>query len=145
MAAVLLVGLVVATSLILRRSSRGIAIIVEAAVVLLVALPIASVQTFADLNRAYDDGPWVEIDVTVSSCQATRGRRSRHYIALGHPPLRVRPADAQLELPSEIRAERWFCERAAGAGEVTLTVGRGALGQPWYREIYANGHVWRAP
>jgi hypothetical protein len=140
----LLLALLVGTSWLLRRSPRGVAIILEAGVVLLAALPIATVQTFADLNRAWDPSPPVRVDVPVEACSETRKRRNRrsYHVQLAPTPSQVTPPGARVELPAEIRLARELCDAAAAAGRISLTLRAGRFGHPWYQQIAVGELVW---
>lgn len=137
-----LVGLVafalviVAASLLLRRSSRGLAVILEVALVLLLTAPAAGILEFADANRRLDTAAPMVVTVPVTGCAIertrTRRRRTREsyflVLAVERP---ARPA-----LPDRIEFDDHArCQALAAAGVVTLTIGPGRFGYRWYRAI----------
>ncbi len=133
--AVILLALLMAVVVgILRGSSRGHRVIVESAVFLCLALPIAGIQTVGDLNRALDRASPVTVSADAIDCERVRRRRSTtHYVQLEN--------SAELtkhNVPLRIRVDRQVC----GAGKMQFTIGPGRFGFPWYRRIRNGPRVW---
>lgn len=145
-AGALFVALLVVIALWMRGSSRGHRIIVESAIVLILGLPITSIQVVGDTNRALDDMPPVLVTRTIERCEVRehrdrRGRRSYSYhLWLG--PAGERTAGPSL--PSEIDVTRALCDHAKPGGTVEIELGLGRWDIPWYRRIRVGGEVWTA-
>lgn len=130
----------------LRGSSRGHRIIVESAIVLLLGLPVTSIQVVGDTNRSLDDAPSTEVVRTVDYCEVRvhrgkRGRKSYSY----HVWL-VPEADRRgPSLPPDVQVQRAFCDAASEGSEITFEIAPGRWGIPWYRAMHVNGETWTAP
>ena len=61
----------------LRGSSRGHRVIIESALVLLVAIPLTSVQVVADTNRALDQSTTTIVEHQFTRCETRQHRRRR--------------------------------------------------------------------
>ncbi len=141
-----LTGLII---LMMRGSSRGHRVIVEGAVLLLLALPVSAIQITGDTNRALDDGPPTLVSRTYNQCEVRehRGRRGkpRKYsyhlwlepVAEGETPGPV--------LPHEVDVSRELCNAATPGGTVVFSIGPGRWGLPWYRRIEIDDTAWTAP
>jgi hypothetical protein len=127
----------------MRGSSRGHRIIVESAIVLLLSLPIASVQLVSDTNRSFDSSTAAVIETTFSECEIRehRGRRGRksysYHLHLNGPAT----------LPSKIETTRDLCNAARSSTDkaVQIAVGKGRWGMPWYRWIKVGETIWKNP
>lgn len=135
--------LVLVIALWMRGSSRGHRVIVESAIVLLLGLPIASIQVVSDTNRSFDDAPPAIIEATFSQCEVRehrgrRGRRSYTYHLY---------VNGQNALPSTIETTRELCHAAnsSSTNAVTVAVGPGRWGLPWYRWIKIDETTWTNP
>ncbi|MFN0253890.1 MAG: hypothetical protein ACKV2T_43905 [Kofleriaceae bacterium] len=129
----------------MRGSSRGHRIIVESAIVLLLALPISSIQVVSDTNRSFDGSAPVIIDTTYSECEirehrGRRGRRSYSYHLYLNGPA---------TLPSKIETTRELCDAAIYSmnrnRNVQIAIGKGRWGLTWYRWIKVDETTWKNP
>lgn len=138
----MLTGLIVLT---MRGSSRGHRVIVESALLLLLALPISAIQTVGDTNRALDDAAPTLATRTHTHCETRehRGRRSTSYSY--HLWLEPTAETQGPKLPTPIGISRQLCEAVSPGGTVTLTIGPGRWGLPWYRRIQIGDATWSAP
>jgi len=139
-ALVMLVGLITLT---MRGSSRGHRVIVESAVLLLLALPVSAVQIVSDTNRVLDDAAPMVVSRTYSRCE-TRAHRSSKSTQYSHH-LWLDPVAEGPRLPATIEITRALCNASTPGGDVTLTIGPGRWGLPWYRRIEIENAVWSAP
>ncbi len=130
----LLFGLVVA---LLRGSSRGHRILVEGAVLLVISVPVASVQTVSDLNRYLDSSETVVISREIERAEVRRGRKSTAYYLVLAPVM----GPSQVDLPSRIRVTRDVYSQATPGLALDLHLGRGWLGFPWYRRIVVRARA----
>ncbi len=127
----------------MRGSSRGHRVIVESAVVLLLGLPIASVQIGGDTNRARDDGPPVITTRVIHGCdvrehRSRRGRRSYTYhLRLGIDAEGTGPA-----LPDDIETTKRMCDATMFADTAEVQVMPGRWGVPWYKQIRIGDAIW---
>lgn len=131
----------------MRGSSRGHRVIIESAIVLLLGLPITSVQVVSDTNRSFDDSPPTVVETTFSQCEIRehRGRRRKSYSYHLHVNAPVEaPAPA---LPSTIQISRDLCSAANASSDdvVTIALGGGRWGIRWYRWIRIDQTTWRNP
>ncbi len=130
----------------LSGSSRGHRLIVESAVVLICALPIAGIQIFDDLNRGLDSSE-VKVRTNRSECQrlvsTSTGRRRGPRTTITHW-LHVSGSAEGITLPSPVRFPG-DCAHAPRGALATFTLGRGALGSPWYRSITVADYTWSPP
>jgi len=136
--ALLLAGVVV----FMRGSSRGHRLIIESAVVLALGLPVAGIQIFDDLNRGLDSSE-LKILTNRSECQrrvSTNTGRRGPRTTITHW-LHVSGSAEGITLPSPVRFPG-LCEHAPRGALVTFTIGRGALGGPWYRTITVGDYRW---
>lgn len=144
-AVVAFLSLLVAIVLWLRGSSRGHRVIVESAVVLLLSLPVASVQAVADTNRALDTTTTI-VERTYTQCETRRhrGRRSTRYSY--HLHLNANDDFAGPTMPDQIEVVRSLCTAAKnrGPGPVTITIGSGRWGIRWYRSIAIGSVTWQS-
>jgi len=130
----------------MRGSSRGHRVIVESAVVLLVSLPVASIQAVGDTNRALDEAPSITTARILDHCEVRehRGRRGRRWYT-HHLWLRpTREADA-LALPQTIEVTRSLCDASGSGVSVEFEIGPGRWGLEWYRRIRVGHASWTAP
>lgn len=140
---VMLLGLIILT---MRGSSRGHRVIVESAVLLLLALPAASIQITGDTNRALDDATPMIVERTYNQCEMRehRGRRGRRWFSY-HLWLEPEAESPGPTLPQSIEISRELCDASTPGATVTLTIGPGRWGLPWYRRIEIGDAVWSAP
>lgn len=129
----------------MRGSSRGHRVIIESAIVLLLGLPVASTQAVSDTNRSLDDKPAAITETTFSGCEIRehRGRRRRR-----HYSYHLHVNEAGGPLPREIEITRALCNAANTNGDdhaVTIAVGPGKWGLPWYRWIRIGSETWNNP
>ena len=129
----------------LRGSSRGHRVLVESAIVLTLALPVAGIQAVADTNCALDPGlPHVEAR-TVDHCEqrehrSRRGQRSYTYFVWMEAALSAQGSRAPV-----LQVTREICEAATSGSTIAIEVMPGRWGVPWYRTIRAGGVVWKNP
>jgi len=154
-AAIAFVVLIALIVLGMRGSSRGHRVIVESALVLLIALPTSGIQIVGDTNRALDKAPPIVVTRTITQCEVRehRGRRNRrtysYHLWLGAPAVPVETGDLAERppptLPASIDISRELCNASPGDGTVELTIGPGRWDLPWYRQIRIGDTVWQNP
>ncbi len=128
--------------LLFRGSSRGHRLILESGVVLALGLPVAGVQIFDDLNRGLDSSE-LKIQTRGTECQrrvSTNTGRRGPRTTITHW-LHVSGSAEGITLPSPVRFPG-MCEHAPRGALATFTIGRGALGGPWYRTITVGDYSW---
>lgn len=145
-AAVAFLALVIVTWLVLRGSSRGHRVLVESAVVLLLGLPVTSVQVVGDTNRAFDDAPAVTAIAAVERCEVRehrgkRGRKSYSY----HVWLDGQATSGGPALPRQIEVVHELCRAADWSHRIELLIKPGRWGLPWYQAMVAGDVRWTAP
>lgn len=146
-AAVTFVALLAVIALWMRGSSRGHRIIIESAIVLVVGLPLASIQVVGDTNRALDDAAPALVTRIVDHCEVRehRGRRGRRWYSYHVWIERVAEHTAGPSLPAEIEVTQSICNRTNTGDAIELEIGPGRWSIPWYRRIRVGGEVWTAP
>jgi hypothetical protein len=119
---------------ILGRSSRGHRILIEGAVVLALSLPIAGIGLVSDVNRVFDTAPPDSVSrfMVSKTAREHRGRRGRRYYTY-HIDFGNSALVGATTLPRELQISEGTYNRLPPRGEVTLLVGRGWAGLPWYR------------
>lgn len=127
----------------LRGSSRGHRVIAESALVLLLGVPVASIQIVSDTNRALDRDEPTVVTRKASECRERKRRRKgrtyyTYHLHLVHQPDAVGP-----ELSSTIRVTESLCRRIERGEVVEFEIGPGRWGFPWYRRITAGGETLR--
>ncbi len=139
---VMLSGLIVLT---MRGSSRGHRVIVESALLLLLSLPITAIGVVGDTNRALDNAAPTLINRTHTHCEkrAHQGRTGTSYTY--HLWLEPTAESEGPTLPSSFKISRELCAVALPGGTVSLTIGPGRWGLPWYRRVQIRKRVWSAP
>ena len=129
----------------MRGSSRGHRVIVESVLVLLLALPVTSMQAVADTNRALDNAAPTIVERTYTRCE-TRRHRSRRSTRYSYHLYLSPPGNGDgPTLPSEIQITGSLCTAAQGSGVATMAIGPGRWGIPWYRWIRIGAQTWTAP
>ena len=129
----------------LRGSSRGHRVIIESALVLLVAMPLTSVQVVADTNRALDRSAPTIVEHQFERCETRRHRRRRGGVSYSYHLHLIPGADtAGPALPSEIEIAQSLCRAAVTPGPVKIGIGRGRWGIPWYRSITIGATTWNS-
>jgi hypothetical protein len=124
----LVAGLLALVAHFLRGSSRGSRILIESAILLVLAAPIAGMQLLDDVNRGLDRSePTVET-WNVTDKWATKRRRSSSY----HLALVNRGKSRQLLV------EYGVYSRAKVGQPVRLHIAKGALGYLWYQAVEAK-------
>jgi len=130
LAAIAFVVLIALIVLGMRGSSRGHRVIVESALVLLIALPTSGIQIVGDTNRALDKAPPILVSRTINQCEMRehRGRRGRRWFSY-HLWLGPAPAEAvdpvgkpPPALPPSIEIARVLCDASTPGGTVELTI-----------------------
>lgn len=139
---VMLAGLIVLT---MRGSSRGHRVIVESALLLLLALPISAIQLVGDTNRALDDAAPMLVNRTTTHCEKRVHRRRRRTSYSYHVWLEPTAETQGPALPESIQLSREVCEASTPGGAVAITVGPGRWGLPWYRQIQIDDATWSPP
>ena len=136
--AALVAGLFALAAALLKGSSRAHRWLVEIGLMLLLSAPIAGLQLVSDLNRGLDREASVDLACSLQRTEIRehRGRRGRRYYTYHFT---LNPCDGRgLPLPREIEVSASTYQGSAAGSAVTLRVGRGALGHPWYRSIEAR-------
>jgi len=125
----------------MRGSSRGHRIIVESALVLCFGVPTAGIDMIGDFNMSADNSRPIKIRCKIVELrkQEHRGRRGRTYYTYHLRPQRMNPGTIEkvegIEVPYSIQISSDNYHAAFGRKYVTLNIGRGALGVPWYRSM----------
>ena len=142
----------------MRGSSRGHRVIVEGAILLLLALPVSGIQLVGDTNRGLDDAPPIVVNRTYNQCEVRehhrRSRRSwrrrtttyTYHLWLDPvaAPSEADPADGPLppRLPQTIEITRELCDAITPDKTVEITLGPGRWGLVWYRRITIGDTTW---
>jgi hypothetical protein len=121
----------------MRGTPRGQLLIVESVAVLLVGLPIASIQVVADTNRALDSSTPTVVTRTFDHCESREHRRERatwysHHVWLRDP-------NGEPALPDNIRVPAAVCAAGQPGDSIEITLGAGRWGVPYYRKIQIRG------
>jgi hypothetical protein len=121
--------------LLLRGSSRGHRIVVESFFLLLVGVPLSTVQAVSDINILADHTPpaLVESRVLAKRVEIRRGRRGRtstHYV-LQLQAVTDRPRAVE----GRIEVEPALFSAATEGGTVVIVLRAGRLGFPWMESI----------
>jgi hypothetical protein len=124
----LLAGLLALVAYFLKGSSRGSRILIESAILLVLAAPIAGMQLLDDLNRGLDRSQPVVETWNGTDKWATKRRRSSSY----HLALVKRGESRQLLVEGGVYS------RAKVGQPVRLHIAKGALGYRWYQAIEAK-------
>jgi hypothetical protein len=129
----------------LRGSSRGHRILIESALILVLSLPIASLQLTSDINRKFDSSVAQTVAAEVQECEKRLSRRSRRSFRRTRTSYYVHlawnPQLEELDVPHSIRVAQPLCR----TGTFTADVKKGRLGVPWYQRIEVDGFSWSAP
>lgn len=136
---VLLLGII---TLWMRGSSRGHRIIIESALVLVIALPITGIQTVGDTNRALDDAPATTVARQVAGCEVRRHTSKNRTSYTYHLGLVPEPERTGPLLPPTIEVTKPICDGATPGAPIELEIKPGRWGVPWYREIRVGGVTW---
>lgn len=118
----------------LRGSSRGHRIIFESFVLLVIGVPLSTVQAVSDVNIELDPGPpqWVQSHVSDKQIEVRRRRRgtSRHYYLY----LQTDGVRAQ-SIPGKIEVESSIYHASRQGGDITVLLRNGRLGVPWIEAV----------
>ena len=121
----------------LRGSSRARLVIVECVAVLLVSLPVAGVQSIADVNAgtgqvATSSAERRILEARAKTTGSGKRRRTTYTLVVADGP-----AVGGHAIPTSIHASRSLYEEARIGGLLAITVHRGSLGLPWveYRAL----------
>lgn len=113
----------------LKKSSRGHRILLESAIILMLALPVAGTQLASDINRHMDRGAAVAVEGQVTRRWVSRSNKSTSYHVQVH-------SDSPLLGPVHDMRVHWGMYESLREGDtMTMTLGRGRLGAPWYKTI----------
>lgn len=119
----------------LQRSSRSHRILVECALVLLLALPLLGYQGVADFNRLADDAPPQIIETTVVRMWTEIHKTKRSSYTTYHIEV-AQPLEAEgIVLPKQIDLTFDAYATLQEGEKFVVEVGTGKLGIPWYRKI----------
>ncbi|WP_413291332.1 hypothetical protein [Bdellovibrio sp. HCB337] len=131
----LLIGAVV---LFMKGSSRGHRIIVESAIVLVLALPAAGISMVADQNVSFDKKTPVLISRKLHDKQrvAHRSRRGTSYSY--HLYLAPPEGAEQISVPRDISVAQEIFNQAQVGDTVQIEIGQGWLNHPWYKNFQFN-------
>jgi hypothetical protein len=126
--AIAIVGLAV----VLLRGTPGVRdILVRRAGIIALSLPFASLQAASGINTQMDSSPPVVVTRTITK-KFARGRYStRQYIVLSPSA----DSDPMRGPRTQLRVHGWIYDRARPGRVLRLTIGRGRLGIPWYRDV----------
>jgi hypothetical protein len=130
----LFVGLAVSgiLKLLLGKSSWAPHVIREVGVVAAIGISVGSVQAVADYNRHFDRSTGIAVVRKVVKLE-TRGRkRKTYYLQIERD---AEDSALPFTLPRRIKCSWLDWRELRTGGHVTLEVGMGALGFPWYRSI----------
>jgi hypothetical protein len=124
----LVAGLLALVAYFLRGSSRGSRILIESAILLVLAAPIAGMQLVDDLNRGLDRSePTVETWNVTDKWATKRRRSSSYHLAL------VKGGESR-----QVTVEYGVYSRAKVGHPLRLHIAKGALGYRWYRAMEAK-------
>lgn len=130
---------IAAILVILQKSSRAHRVIIESAVVLGLSIPVAGIQIVSDLNTNFDKRQPLRVEAKVARLyeQEHRGRRGTRYHTY-HLDIDPMSEQTEIELPRHIEISRNKYNQLLNTQTVTLTIGKGYLNYPWYKEIEAR-------
>jgi len=121
----------------MRGTPRGQLLIVESVAVLLVGLPIASMQFVADTNRALDSSKPAVVTRAFDHCESRVHRRERTTWYSHH--VWLRDSHGEPALPDNIRVPADVCAAGRPGDLIEITLGAGRWGVPYYRKIEIHG------
>jgi hypothetical protein len=121
----------------MRGTPRGQLLIVESVAVLLIGLPVASMQVVADTNRGLDSSEPTVVTRTFDHCETREHRRERATWYSHHVWLRERGGEPRL--PDNIRVPDDVCAAGQPGDQIEITLGAGRWGVPYYRKIELHG------
>jgi hypothetical protein len=129
-AAASFVALLSLIAFVMRGSSRGHRIVAESAVILLIGVPIASMQLVADTNRALDTAQPKRSSVALRGCEMREhhGKRGRIYysyhLLVTPEPSVTGDRDSFLVTPA-------LCTAVDTTDRAEVVVGPGRWSLPW--------------
>lgn len=115
-------------------SGGGHRLFLGAVRVLILSVPLASVQILSDVNRHLDTSPETVVTRTVVKKVTTAGKYGSHR------RLYFSPSDAshRLKLPDSLEVGEANFLRAHEGGHVDIALGQGRLGFTWYRKVVVS-------
>ena len=133
--AVLGLGFLALTFLLLRGSALGHRVVIESGMLLALSVPVAGLQLVSDANRGLDGAEPIRVVAPITAAEMVehRGRRGRHWYSY-HVGVDVDRAEPALPaLPRSIQVDAELFEDARRGGRFEMLIGPGWLGHPWYR------------
>ena len=124
----------------MRGTPRGQLLIVESVAVLVVGLPIASLQVVADTNRGLDTSEPTIVSRTFDHCETREHRRERATWYSHH--VWLRESGGEPALPTNIRVPDEVCAAGKPGDTIEITLGAGRWGVPYYRKIQIHGMTY---
>lgn len=125
----------------LGRSSRTPRIMIESAILLFFALPLAGIQLVSDANRGLDSSPGIVVERPVQRAEKRehRGRRGRRWYSyhahFAPQNLEWNGGSKYLALPTEMAISSTAYNTAIRTKTLRIEIARGFLGIPWYRKV----------
>ena len=130
------------TRMLLSGSSRAPKIAIETGIVLLLSLPFAGNLAAHELNQALDSGKPVIFEGVVSSKFQIKSRRTRiiarthrYYARMGEPI----PMNNGQNVVAHIPVDRTLFDLLEIGDVLSISIGDGFFGVPWYRNIEIIG------
>ena len=119
---------------ILRGSSRAHRVLTESAVLLLIGVPLSSIQMVSDLNIHLDRSPAFVVERQLEGKYTTTRRRKGTTTTYYH--LRIGPGRPDsLSVPAEIEVGWALYNRFPDRGRIAFVLRPGALKIPWVEDI----------
>ena len=126
--------------LLLRRSSFAPRLMTEN-VVLLLLLPFSGFQVVSDINRTWDRSQGWVISYRVDDLQEVyhKGRRRGSYHTWHVRISALTPTTSYpLAIPGSLQIDYGLYRALSQNEQLSINIGEGALGFPWYREMWAG-------
>ena len=132
------ITVVALTWALLGKSSRGIRLMIENGLLIMIALPVVGYEIISDLNRGLDDSESIIVTSEVVDKYKQSSRSSRGYYSTTYY-LKIIPKTTTAPLPFKMPKYLSVTADLYGSvkeGErIDCEIGLGYLGFPWYRSI----------
>jgi hypothetical protein len=121
-----------------RGSSRGHRIIIECVVIILLGIPASAVGLLSDLNRKFDHGKTMKIELLIEdkiiTVSRNRRRTTKHYKL----QLAQKNNYRFYQLPSTLEVEIDLYELASPGNFLIVEVAPGRFNHPWYKTMLVS-------